>query len=86
MQNTQKIFFDALKTGQNQKSYIFEEIDVLEIHVRLFENFQNLIAHFTFDALPSQKNFEWLANGTVFGQSSPNSSGGKYATIVKYKE
>ena len=37
-------FFDALKTGQNQKSYIFEEIDVLEIHVRLFENFQNLIA------------------------------------------
>ena len=34
--------FDALKTGQNEKSYIFQEIRIPEIHVRLFENFQNL--------------------------------------------
>ena len=37
-------FFDALKTGQNEKYYIFQEIGIPEIHVRLFENFQNLIA------------------------------------------
>ena len=37
-------FFDALKPGQNEKSYIFQEIGILKIHVRLFENFQNLIA------------------------------------------
>ena len=33
-----EIFFDALKTGQNEKSYIFQEIGFPEIHVRLFEN------------------------------------------------
>ena len=49
-----EIFFDALKTAQNEKSYIFQEIDIPEIHVRLFENFQNL-QHFKFDVLPSQK-------------------------------
>ena len=38
------IFFDALKTGENEKSYIFQEIDIPEIHVQLFEKFQNLIA------------------------------------------
>ena len=38
------IFFDALKTGQNEKSYIFQEIGIPEIHVRLFENYHNLIA------------------------------------------
>ena len=26
-------FFDALKTGQNGKSYIFQEIGIAEIHV-----------------------------------------------------
>ena len=36
--------FDALKTNQNEKSYIFQEIGIPEIHVLLFENFQNLIA------------------------------------------
>ena len=34
-----EIFFDAWKTGQNEKSYIFQEIGIPEIHVRLFENF-----------------------------------------------
>ena len=38
-----EISFDAPKTGQNEKSYIFQEIGIPEIHVRrLFENFQNL--------------------------------------------
>ena len=37
-------FFDALNTGENEKSYIFQEIGILENHVRLFEKFQNLIA------------------------------------------
>ena len=37
-------FFDALKTDQNEKSYVFQETGIPEIHVRLFENFQNLIA------------------------------------------
>ena len=37
-------FFDALKTDQNEKSYIFQETGISEIHVQLFENFQNLIA------------------------------------------
>ena len=35
-------FFDALKIGQNEKSYIFQEIGIPEIHVQLFEIFQNL--------------------------------------------
>ena len=39
-----EIFFDALKTGQNGESYIFQEIGIPEIHVRLSKNFQNLIA------------------------------------------
>ena len=30
-----------------------------------------------FDAFSSQKNFKWLANGTVLWQHSLNSSGGK---------
>ena len=37
-------FFNALKTSQNEKSYIFQEIGIPEIHVRLLGNFQNLIA------------------------------------------
>ena len=28
LQNTRKVFFDALKTGQNKKSYIFQEVDI----------------------------------------------------------
>ena len=39
-----EFLFDALKTGQNEKSSIFQEIGIPEIHVELFENFQNLIA------------------------------------------
>ena len=39
-----EIFFDALKTDQNEKSYIFQEIGIPQMHVRVFENFQNLIA------------------------------------------
>ena len=39
-----EILFDPLKTGQNEKSYIFQKIGIPEIHVRLFETFQNLIA------------------------------------------
>ena len=37
-------FFDASKTGQTEKSYIFQEFGFPEIYVRLFEFFQNLIA------------------------------------------
>ena len=37
-----EIFLDALKAGQNEKSYIFQEIGIPGIHVWLFENFQNL--------------------------------------------
>ena len=37
-----EFFLDALKTDQNEKSYIFQEIGIPEIHVWLFENFQNL--------------------------------------------
>ena len=39
-----ELFVDALKTGLNEKSYIFQEISITEIHVQLFENFQKLIA------------------------------------------
>ena len=39
-----EIFFWCIKTGQNEKSYNFKEISIPEIHVQLFENFQNLIA------------------------------------------
>ena len=76
LQNTLTIFFDALKTVQNEKSYIFQEIGIPEIHVRLFENFQNLIALQVL-CLASTKDYEWLPNGTVLGQNSLNSSGGK---------
>ena len=68
--------FDSLRTGQNEKSYIFQEIGIVEISVQLFENFQNLIALQVW-CLTFIKNFEWLGNGTFLGQSSPNSSGGK---------
>ena len=37
-------FFDALKTCQNEKPYIFQETGIPKIHVQLIENFQNLIA------------------------------------------
>ena len=39
-----EFFFEAIKIGQNEKSYIFQEISIPEIYMRLFENFQNLIA------------------------------------------
>ena len=68
--------YDPLKTGQNEKSYIFKEIDIPEIHVELTDNFENLIA-FQAWCLAFTKNFEWLANGTVLGQNNLNSSGGK---------
>ena len=51
-------FFDAfLKTGENCKSCIIQEIDIPEINVQVFENFQNLIYiyHFRFDTVASQK-------------------------------
>ena len=67
---------DAIKTGQNEKPYIFQEISIPEIHVQLFENFQNVTA-LQVRCLEFIKSFEWLANGTVHGQSSPNSSGRK---------
>ena len=38
------IFVNALRTGRNEKSYIFQEIGIPEIYLRLFENFQSLIA------------------------------------------
>ena len=38
-----EFFFDALKTGQNEKPNIFQKIGIPEIHVQLFENFQNQI-------------------------------------------
>ena len=40
----QEIFFGALKTSQNEKFYIFQEIGIPEIHVQLFETFRNLIS------------------------------------------
>ena len=49
-----EIFFDALKTGQNEKPYFFQEFGIPEIHARLTEKFENL-QHFKLDALPSQK-------------------------------
>ena len=70
------VFFDALKTGKNKKSCIFQESGIPEIHVQLFENFQNLIG-LQVCCLTFTKNIEWLANETVLGQSSPNKSGGK---------
>ena len=39
-----EFFFEAIKIGQNEKSSIFQEIGIPEIHMRLFENFQNLMA------------------------------------------
>ena len=35
--NYTEYFFDALKPGQNEKSYIFQEIGIPKIHVRLFQ-------------------------------------------------
>ena len=49
-----EFFLDALKTDQNEKSYIFQEIGIPEIHVWLFENFQNL-EYLKIDVLPSHK-------------------------------
>ena len=40
--NYPEFFLDALKTDQNETSYICQEIGIPEIHVWLFENFQNL--------------------------------------------
>ena len=36
------LFIDALKTGQNEKSFIFQKIGIPEIHLQLFKHFQNL--------------------------------------------
>ena len=47
-------FFGALKTAKNEKPYVFQEIDIPEINMCLFGNFQNLY-HFKLDALPSHK-------------------------------
>ena len=68
-------FFDELKTGQNEKYYLFQDIEIPEIHVQLFENFQNVIALRV--CLAFTKNFEWLVNGTLLGQNNLNSSGSK---------
>ena len=40
----QEKFFSALKTSQNEKFYIFQEIGIPDTHVQLFENFRNLIS------------------------------------------
>ena len=37
-------FFNVSKPGQNEKSYIFQKMGILKIHVQLFENFQNVTA------------------------------------------
>ena len=62
--------------------YFFLKIDIPEVYVWLFENFENLIA-LQFWCLIFPKNFEWLANGTVLGQSNPNSSWGKICKNCK---
>ena len=54
-------FFLCIKTGQNRISYIFQEIVIPEIHVRLFEDFQNLIALQVW-GLAFIKSFKQLAN------------------------
>ena len=40
----QEKFFSALKTSQNEKFYIFQEIGIPDLHVQLFETFRNLIS------------------------------------------
>ena len=37
-------FWGALKTSQNEKPYMLKELGIPEINVRLYKNFQNLIA------------------------------------------
>ena len=37
-----EISLNALKTGQNETSYILQQTGIPEIHVWLFENLQNL--------------------------------------------
>ena len=69
-------FFLMNQKLPKMKSYIFQEIGIPEIHVWLFENFQNLAALQVW-CLAFTKSFEWLTNGTIFWQSSPNNSGGK---------
>ena len=49
-----EFFLDALKTDQNEKYYIFQEIGIPEIHVWLSENFQKL-EYLKIDVLPSHK-------------------------------
>ena len=66
-------FLGALKTGQNSKSYIFKEIGIPEINVRLFANFQNLIALQVW-CIGFTEMVEWYKNGTTFGKNGLNSS------------
>ena len=49
-----EISLNALKTGQNETSYILQQTGIPEIHVWLFENLQNLW-YLKTDALPSHK-------------------------------
>ena len=60
----------------------FQEIGILESHGQLLENFQNLIA-VQVRYLAFTKDFEWLANVTVLGQNSLNSSQVQYAKTCK---
>ena len=46
--------FGGLNTSQDEESYIFWGIGIPGINMRLFENFQNLVA-LQFDALASKK-------------------------------
>ena len=58
--------FGSLKTGQNEKSYIFWEIDIPQISGQLFENVQNLISLQVW-CLQFTKIFEWFTKGTALG-------------------
>ena len=65
--------YPNLKTTSHIKLKFF-------LWTKLFENFENLIALQVWCqvwCLVFTKNVEWLANETVLGQSSPNSSVGK---------
>ena len=78
-------FSDALKTAQNEKSCIFQEIDIPKIHVQQFENFQNIIG-LKFDALPSQKTLSGWKMELTLDRVAQMVLGAKYAKNHKYKE
>ena len=78
-------FWGALKTSQNEKPYMLKELGIPEINVRLYKNFQNLIALHVW-CVGFAEMTEWCKNGTTLGQNGLNSSRDKnMQKLVKYK-